>query len=475
MRDDLDASLGSALSAGAEYADVRVIESFWESVHTRRFAVERLDRGARTGAGFRARMNGAWGFAAGTDLSAEGLRGLAVLATENARIAGLFSTVDTPLATVTPTEATWAALVERDPFTVPVGRRAQLIYEAERGARTMPVVRVVAGHVSASREHKTFASTEGSFIVQERIVTGVGCRAFAESSDGTAERSFPQGGRGQFGLGGLELVENMGLRGWGERAAEEATMLIAAPQCPPGPRSVILSGSQLAVVLHETIGHLAELDSGLVSPDQFGERVVGSELVNISADALQTTGLGTYAFDDEGVPATQWPLVENGMWRGGLANRELAGIAGTDVSWGAMRAEGFHRSPLVRMNNVSLLPDRHTLDELIADTELGLLIDTPIRTAVDRKRGWFRCEAEIGWEIENGRIRQIVNRPAFESDFDSLWRACDAICDESHYGLWSVTDRRRGSPGQLVATSHGATPARFANVSVVSAATGTAP
>ena len=467
MRDELSAALDSAIFAGAEYADVRRIEASWESVYARAFVVENVDRGARLGVGLRARMNGAWGFAAGTDLSNEGLRDLAILATENARIAALLSNEESQLAPIAPVEASWTAPVTRDPFAASVAERAELIFDAERGARAMPAVRYVAGQISATREVKTFASTEGSYLLQDRVVTGVGCRAVAESADGLASRSFPQGGRGQFGLGGLELITNMNLRDWGERAAEEATMLITAPPCPTGPRALILSGSQLAAVIHETVGHVAELDSGLLPIADLGRFELGSEVVNLTADSLQATGLGTYAFDDEGAPAARWNLVENGVWLGGFASRELAAATGVDAGWGSMRAEGFHRSPRIRMNNVSLMPLNHTLDELIADTELGLLIDTLVRTIVDRQRGWFRCEAEIGWEIENGRIRQIVGRPIFESDMRAFWQACDAICDEHHYGLWSITDCRRGGPAQSVATSHGAAPARFRGIRVI--------
>lgn len=464
MREELFAALDSAIAAGADYADVRVSDGSWEAVHTESFDVTGLDAGQRSSAGVRVRKNGSWGFAAGTDRSSEGLRALAVEAMRSARSAALLLGNELALSPVDAIETHWETPVKVSPFAISVEERAELLFDAERGVRRLPATRRMVGLLSATRSSTYFASSDGSLLSQERHVTGVGCSAMADSSDGSAQRSFPQAGLGQLGLGGLELVQNMGLASWGERAAEEATMLITAPSCPAGVSDIILSGSTTAALLHETIGHFSELDRGWWNPSEVGTRRVASEVVNVVADALQPTGLGTYGFDDEGVPASQWQLVESGILSGLIANRELVGRLNLDPVWCASRAEGAHRAPSVRMPNVSLLPGDSTLDQLISGTTSGLLIDTPLRITLDSTTGSVRCEAEIGWEIGEGRVRQIIARPAFETRIEDLWNRCDAVCDADHYGLWSVPNCKKGLPNQRVATSHGTAPTRFRGI-----------
>jgi len=464
MKEELFAALDSALAAGADYADARVSDGRWEALHTESFSVTKLDAGQRSSAGVRVRKNGSWGFAAGTDRSAEGLRSLAVDAVSNARSAALLLGNELPLSAVEAIETDWATPVKESPFSISVEERAELLFDAERGVRRLPATRRMVGLLSATHSLSYFASSDGSMVSQERHVTGVGCSAKAEGSDGSASRSFPQAGLGQLGVGGLELIRNMGLPDWAERAAEEATMLMTAPSCPAGLGDVILSGSTTAALLHETIAHFAEVDRGWWEPTDVGSRRVASDVVNVVADALQPTGLGTYGFDDEGVPATQWQLVEAGILTGLVANRELAGRLDLDPTWCASRAEGAHRAPSVRMPNVSLLPGNATLDEVISGTAGGLLIDTPLRITVNRAAGTVRCEAEIGWEIADGRVRQIVARPAFEHRVAELWSSCDAVCDAAHYGLWSMPDCKKGLLGQRVATSHGTAPTRFRTI-----------
>lgn len=466
MRDDLVRALEATASGGADYADARLVDGLWETVRTERLRVTDVKRGAERGAAVRVRKDGAWGFAAGTDTSGDGLRLLAITATENARAGALLFSEPTELAPIPAVEAEWQGPVEIDPFTATVDERAELLFAAEHATRRLPAVRTMRGHVSASYQRKVFANTEGSFITQGRTVTGVGCRAMADTRDGRASRAFPQAGRGHFASGGLEIVQGLDLVAWGERAAEEATMLVTAPPCPADTRDLVLSGSLVALLLHETVGHLAEMDNlgpgtSQIALDDRDHRQFGAERVSITADSTLDGGLGTWGFDDEGVPAGRWPLVTDGVWGGFFTSRESAGRAGLDAGWGSVRAGSFRDVPGIRMSNVSLEPGSETLDDLITACGLGVLIDTPLHITIDRQTGWFRCEAEIGWEIERGRVRQIVDSPAFEGTIADFWLKCEGIARDDHHGLWSVTDCVKGTAASLLASSHGAAPARF--------------
>jgi TldD protein len=336
----------------------------------------------------------------------------------------------------------------------------------------------MAGQLSASKERKYFANSEGSYIIQERTVTGLNCQAFSEGQQGRASRYFPHGKAGHYSTGGLESIDSLDLYDLGQQAGAEATELVTAPPAPTGDMDVILTGSQMAALLHETCGRFAELDWNLgldgsdsiqrvISPENIEQFRFGSPLVTITADASIHGGMGSFGYDDEGFPADQLTLVDNGIWSGFLANREHKGILPrSNQSIHSSRADGFNRSPQIRMSNVSLSPGQGTMADLIRDTEHGIIIDSPIQFVMDPIRGWFRCVGEIGWEIERGEKRQMVRSPAYEGQITYFWQSCDAICGEDDRSLFCYLDSSRGYPTQSVASSHGASPCRFRGVRV---------
>src|SRR5204863_3251137 len=164
------------------------------------------------------------------------------------------------------------------------------------------------------------------------------------------------------------------------RVAEEALALLSAPVCPPGVRTVILHGEQVALQLHESIGHALELDRILggelsyaggswVGVEDLGSLRYGSEALDVTADARAPGGLGSFGWDDEGVAARSLALIREGRLLGALSGRESAAAAGLDESGGCARADGHARQPIVRMTNVSLEPGRAgSPADLTADT-----------------------------------------------------------------------------------------------------------
>ena len=125
--------------------------------------------------------------------------------------------------------------------------------------------------------------------------------------------------------------------------------------------------------------------------------------MNIRIDSTSPGGLGTFGFDDEGVPASEGWAVEDGIFVGYLMSRETAAALGVSSN-GTMRADGWSRVPIIRMTNVSVMPgEAGTLDDLIADTDDGILMDTNRSWSIDDKRFNFQFGTEIGWEIKNGK------------------------------------------------------------------------
>jgi TldD protein len=270
----------------------------------------------------------------------------------------------------------------------------------------------------------------------------------------------------------LRLAENA------PRIAEEAVALHHAEQCPEGEFDLILDSSQLGLQIHESIGHPIELDRVLGSEanyagmsfltlDQLHHLRYGSEIVNVVCDARleHGPGLGTFAFDDEGVPAQGNDIIREGQFVGYMTSRETAPAVGAARSNGCMRADGWARLPLIRMTNVSLQPGHQTLDEVF-DVEHGIYMETNRSWSIDDKRYNFQFGCEIGWEIVGGKRGRMLKNPSYSGITTEFWNSMDAICSRDEWTLWGTPNCGKGQPQQVMGTGNGASPARFRKVSV---------
>ena len=277
---------------------------------------------------------------------------------------------------------------------------------------------------------------------------------------------------------GYELVDELELLKHAPRIAEEAVALHKADQCPSGEFSLILDSSQLALQIHESIGHPIELDRVLGSEanyagmsfltlDKLRKLRYGSDIVNVVCDATlqHGPGLGTFAFDDEGVPAQSTPIISNGLFTGYMTSRETAAVVGDTRSNGTMRAKGWDRLPLIRMTNVSLLPGAQSLEQVF-DVPHGIYMETNKSWSIDDKRYNFQFGCEIAWEIKNGKRGRMLKNPTYSGISTNFWNACQAIADRKHWTLWGVPNCGKGQPEQVMGTGHGASPSRFGGIKV---------
>jgi TldD protein len=471
LQDLMDAAAGRA-----EYADARFVSTRSERLATRNGEVERVESDESEGIGVRVRVGGAWGFAAarGTERAAGEAaleRALAVAAAQPAAPAA-------PLAPEPPALGSYESPADRDPFEVSFEDKLAILHAADAALRGESSVAVSHARFQALRVHKLFASTEGALCEQLITECGGGLVAVAVDGDETQTRSLPSWHASHMEQGGYERFLALDLPGEAPRVAADAAALLRAPACPSDRTTLILAGDQLASQLHESIGHAVELDrvlgfeasyagTSFVGAGDIGSLRYGSEHVNATADATHPGGLGSYRWDDEGVESHAVPIVRDGVLAGFLSSRETAAAIGLERSGGCMRADGFARQPIVRMTNVSLDPgEAGTLDDLIASTKRGLLIDTNRSWSIDDRRLNFQFEGEAGWEIVDGELGRLVRNPGYAGTTPEFWASCDAVCAESEWRLYSVLDCGKGEPGQTMHVSHGCAPARFRDVEV---------
>jgi TldD protein len=480
MKDLALRALGAVSRRGVEYADVRAIDTRDREITTKNGKAAHVGGGESVGVGIRVLAFGCWGFAATDDLSNEGIEACAALAVEIARSGTAARKHEVVLAPEDRYEATWESPIQINPFTVPVDQQLGALLAIDEELRRNPAISLAEGSMHFERRRQVFASTIGSLIDQTRYLSGAGFSALCYKDNEIQKRSFPNSFGGQYQLKGYELVDELRLLENAPRIAEEAIALHSADQCPEGEFDLILDSSQLGLQIHESIGHPIELDRVLGSEanyagmsfltlDQLNRLRYGSDIVNVVCDARAEhgPGLGTFAFDDEGVPAQSVDIIRNGQFRGYMTSRETASVVGDARSNGCMRADGWARLPLIRMTNVSLLPGEQTLDEVF-DTD-GIYMETNRSWSIDDKRYNFQFGCEIGWEIRGGKRLRMLKNPSYSGISTEFWGSCAAISGREHWTLWGVPNCGKGQPEQVMGTGHGASPSRFRKIKVGSA------
>ncbi|MBI4057878.1 TldD/PmbA family protein [Candidatus Microgenomates bacterium] len=474
-----------------DYADVRLVEKESQHIATKDGVVEALESSDSLGYGVRVLHNGAWGFAGSNDFTKTGIDRTIKRAVEIAQSSAKHKLEDVELATQKPIRATYKTPIKEDPFKVSLDEKLELLTQADNAQIVDPRIVISQTNFSAHKEHKVFASTNGSLIEQEIVWTGAGIEASAAEGTDFQNRSYPNSHGGQFATRGYEMVRELNLAEHAPRVGEEAAALLTAPLCPSSEYDIILDSNQLALQIHESCGHATELDrvlgyeasyagTSFLTPEKLGKFRYGSKIVNLTADATIPGGLGTFGYDDEGVPASRTFLVKNGDFVDYLTSRETAMHLRKFVpgykkqSNGTMRATGWEYIPLIRMTNVNLEPssakasDGHAwkLDELINDTRRGIFMSTNRSWSIDDRRLNFQFGTEIGWEIKNGKLGRILKNPTYQGMTPKFWNSCDAICDKDEWKVWGTPNCGKGQPSQVMYTGHGASPARFSKVKV---------
>jgi len=469
-------AVARAQAQGATYADARAIVRRSQSIHTKNGAADALSDSTDRGLGVRVIADGAWGFAGTASLSPDEIDAAADLAVRIARASATTASEPVALSQAEPARGEWSSNYRSDPFEVPLEKKLALLLDADRLMREVSGVRVATGNLNFAREEKWFASSEGAEIFQSRVQSGGGIQALAEGNGEVQRRSYPESFGGDHANLGYEFVEGMDLPGNAAKVAEEAVALLTADPCPAKVTTLILEGSQLALQVHESCGHPTELDrvfgtersfagTSFLTPDKLGALRYGSDLVNICADAGTPGALGSFGYDDEGVPAQRVDLVKNGLFCGYLSSRETAQRLGAR-SGGAMRASSWSRTPIIRMTNINLAPGDSTLARMIAETDDGIYAATTKSWSIDDLRLNFQFATEIAWEIKGGQLGRMLRNTTYQGVTPEFWGGCDAIAGEDEWHPWGVPNCGKGEPMQVMWVGHGVAPARFRNVRV---------
>src|SRR3989344_5730804 len=404
---------------GVEYADIRLEESLSEGVMARNGEIDRLWDNLDTGFGIRVLHKDAWGFAASSLLTETEARKAACEAISQAKaiakIQGARGRGQGVIDKKPPINSKYKAPCQIDPFSMSIEDRLSPILKATSLHLTSHIshltsqkVHTIEGFMDFQKTHKIFLSTDGSFIEQEIFTSGAGIKVIAIDGNDVQVRSFPDSHHGLFRQGGYERIIEMDIPENTSRIIEEALLLLKADECPSGEKTIILGGSQVALQIHESIGHAVELDRAMgmeislaggtfLTPDKLGKQIC-SKIVNIYADPTIEGGAGSYLYDDEGIKTRRVDIIKNGRFVDFLTSRETAKFLGKKSN-GSVRANGWNNIPIIRMSNINIEPaEKGSLNDLIADTKDGILLETNKSWSIDTLRLNFQFGMEIGWE-----------------------------------------------------------------------------
>ncbi|MBV8082442.1 MAG: TldD/PmbA family protein [Candidatus Eremiobacteraeota bacterium] len=469
-------ALDTASAKGAAYADVRFGSTRDEHVEVRNGVVAGLSDSESSGFSVRALVDGAWGFASSALIEAGEIDRVSTLAVDIARASRAVQTQRIELDLAGKFIASYATPVQIDPSTVSTGERVAYLLDVDKEMRAVSGVTVSRAWIDIWHTRKSFASTEGSRIEQQLVQCGSALSALAVGAGDVQDRVHPGTG-GLYQTGGYEVINDAKLLENARRVGEEAVALLTADQSPSGTADLVLSGDQMSLQIHESIGHALELDrvlgweanfsgTSFATLDKLNTFRYGSDIVTVVCDMTCPKALATEGYDDEGTPATSVDLIRDGILVGYMAGRDTAAAAHVSCA-GVVRAEYWGRLPMIRIGNVNLMPGTAaSLDELFDGIKQGIYMESNRSWSIDDKRLNFQFGCQIGYEIKNGKRGRLLKNPTYAGMTPEFWASCDAIGDQSTWVAWGTPNCGKGEPLQTARSCQASSPARFRNVKV---------
>ncbi|MBI4357942.1 MAG: hypothetical protein HY584_01460 [Candidatus Omnitrophica bacterium] len=156
--------------------------------------------------------------------------------------------------------------------------------------------------------------------------------------------------------------------------------------------------------------------------------------------------------------------MRHGIFKEYLTSRETAYFLNQPQSSANMVAEDWSHYPLIRMTNLSLLPGKGNLREIIRGTKEGILMDNEFSWSIDELRLDFQIGGEMGYHIRDGKVIGLVRFPVYHSNTLDFWRSCDWVAGKKEWDFWGFDDCGKGGPYQEAFVGHGVSAARFRNI-----------
>ncbi|HCC48733.1 MAG TPA: TldD/PmbA family protein [Elusimicrobia bacterium] len=459
----------------ARFADAREHLFRQREIYTEDTRVEQITEQDISGVGIKVLYNNGWGYASTSAMDMDSLRAAADKALSLAKYADKSAVEPVVLAAEPRHTGRFATNIKENPFEVKISDAVGALLEAgEISLKGKDIIKA-NGYLVLRNMRKKYANTEGSAIETDIYTILPEIQATARANGEVKSRHYwasPE-------TAGYEFFRGIDFKTNAARIAEQAREHCFARACESGPTTLILDPEHLSLTIHESVGHPTELDRVLgyeescagrsfATMDKLGKFKYGSELVNLVADNTLEGGLASCGYDDEGVECQKWHIVKDGILNGYGVNRELAHKMNMSRANGTTRATLYSDVPITRMPNLYLAPGKKPLtkEQLIADTESGIYIEGMGSFSIDQMRLNMQFGGDAFWEIKNGKITGMLKDVVYNALSYEFWRSCDAIADESEFRRAGFITCGKGDPMQAAQMTHGASPARFRNITV---------
>lgn len=467
----------------SQFRDIVPSVDFWtlrltaetsESVSVRQDVMQPVYNHQATGALITVVIGDGSGYAATSDLSAEGLKKAADTASEWARQSsklGLLKAADYPRPDAvasyqTPVSRQWSDLSLTDKVT--------MLQDANTALKIHDSIVDWSAWLGYSSDEVVFVSSAGAHIEQCFHYIRPGLSAVAHKDGQTQVRTG--GGSGTPRQGGLEQLDRLQFPSAAPEVAEQAIALLGAQECPQGSMDLVLAPSQMALQIHESIGHPLELDrilgdernyagTSFVTEDMFGSYQYGSSLLNVTYDPSHSEQLASYAYDDEGSKAEREYIIQNGILKrplGGATSQARAGIPGVANA----RQAVWYRPPIDRMANLNVEPGETCFSDMIGDIEYGVYMESNCSWSIDDSRNKFQFGCELGRLIEDGELKGLVRNPNYRGISATFWRNLVKVGDTDSFQVLAVTNCGKGEPNQSIYVGHASPACHFRDVDV---------
>jgi len=334
--------------------------------------------------------------------------------------------------------------IEIMPGTVSVPEKIKLLENINETVRSAgPAIKQVNVTYAEKVQDIEIMSDLARFVKEQRVYTSFIIHVIAE-----------KGGRVETAYGvysayaGFELIKKEDIVKKARETAESAMRLLSADKRITGEMTAVISSEAGGTLIHEAVGHSLEADIVQKGMSEYGGkkgRKVASELVTVIDDTPIPNKRGSFSFDDEGIFSQKTVLVEKGMLKNFMYDRETAIKEGVE-STGNGRRENYRYRPIPRMTNTMIAPGQGSPADLIKDTKKGIYIEKMGGGQVNTVTGEFIFEVKKGTMIENGKLTYPLRDATLMGRGPDVLNSIDAVCGDLGFEVGTCGKDGQGVP-----------------------------
>ena len=435
-----------------QYSDVRADQQIKNSALIENNDIEHIKNNENKGVGVRLIKNGTWSFCSITNPNSfDEIKDILDNTIKNSDYRKIKNKkIKLHSNTVNKKEINFPVLKKTD-----IEELIKIGFECNKIISSTPKIIKSITHASYTTNSKYFVNSEGSEILQNFTDIIMEMVATAHESGQTQSVNLTEGGRG-----GLELITNK-IQQSAKEISKKASELIYAKPVKEEKATVVMNPDFVSLLTHEILGHPSEADrvlgkemawaGGAWWKGKIGEKI-GSEKLNVFDDPTIKESLGWYYFDDEGVETKKTTLVENGVLKNHMQNRETSEIFNT-IPTGNMRATDYRFMPLIRMACTCIGNGDQSVNEIIKDVKNGYYISNMKVPSIDMNRYNWNISCQYAQKIENGEITNLLRDVIVMGTAPEFFNSIDACGND--FTVRPITNCGKGDPMQSMMMGNG--------------------